>query len=489
MLRELRIENLKAFGGFHRLSLAPLTLIYGANSAGKSTLIQSLLLLKQTLESSDPDRAELVVRGSLADLGSVPGIISGHQLDRPLEIGLTIDPARAFYTSGLGPGSRQFDFTFTWDSETQSVRQTKARLGIGGQDVASYTRRRGPAVAKTEEEAGRRDFPFRLGQKAAREQFVRWMLRNTRQAARLRTHPLVRDRDTLEQTVELLVDNVSFAAAPWSIVPVLPQFRIHKHDFKPEEAFVDLLETMQIYWRQRSNAFRAELMAAMESLVYLGPLRRAPARFQVISGSRRLSVGREGEFAAEILRRRKGDVLPRVNHWLKRLGIPYSIDALPLLDEELSTTIGDVVVLVLTDLRSGLKVSPGDVGFGISQLLPIVVQALVGADSTICVEQPEIHVHPRLQAEMADLFVEAVTARRGCQLIIETHSEHLMLRIQNLVRDGEIDADDVAVLYVDSDSAGSASVVRLRLNDGGQFLDDWPGGFFEERFEELFRVE
>jgi hypothetical protein len=225
----------------------------------------------------------------------------------------------------------------------------------------------------------------------------------------------------------------------------------------------------------------------MDSLVYLGPLRRPPARFQIISGAMRTGVGREGEFAAEILRRRNTDVLPRVNAWLARLDIPYSIDASPLLDEDLSTTIGDVVVLVLTDLRSGLKVSPGDVGFGISQLLPIVVQTLVGAETIVCIEQPEIHVHPRLQADVADLFVESVRRRRGRQLIIETHSEHLMLRVQNHVRAGDLDPEDIAVLYVDNDEHGDASVIRLRLDENGKFLDDWPHGFFEERFDEVFR--
>ena len=82
MLHELRISNLKSFRGPHRVPLAPLTLIYGANSTGKSTLIQALLLLKQTVEGSDPEQPELVVRGALADLGSIPGLIHEHDVTR-----------------------------------------------------------------------------------------------------------------------------------------------------------------------------------------------------------------------------------------------------------------------------------------------------------------------------------------------------------------------------------------------------------------------
>ena len=193
-----------------------------------------------------------------------------------------------------------------------------------------------------------------------------------------------------------------------------------------------------------------------------------------------------GGVPAEILSRWRPR--SRVNSWLSRLSIPYTIDAATVMAEDVTTTLGDVVLLVLTR-RSGLKVSPGDVGFGISQLLPIVVQTLVGSDTTICIEQPEIHVHPRLQAEMADLFVEAVGDSRANQLIIETHSEHLMLRVQRHVERGRISPEDIAVLYVDTDEHGASTVLRLRLDSDGSFIDEWPHGFFEERFDEVFGAE
>jgi len=153
----------------------------------------------------------------------------------------------------------------------------------------------------------------------------------------------------------------------------------------------------------------------------------------------------------------------------------------------MDTAMGDVAVLVLTDQRNNLAVSPGDVGFGISQLLPIVVQTQIGRKNVICIEQPEIHVHPRLQSEIADLLVASTEGRHSNQLIVETHSEHIMLRVQRLIRSGAVARDRVAVLYVDTDDDGSASVVRLRLAEDGSFIDEWPQGFFEERFDEMFR--
>lgn len=487
MIRQLRLSNLKAFEGRHEVNLAPLTLIYGSNSAGKSTLIQSLLLLKQTIESSDPEQPALVARGTLADLGSVPGIIHGHELDRTLELGLSIDPTERVLSRSLGDSPRRYGFSFVWDPEVRAVRQTGARFGLGDDDLVVYTRRRGPATVKTAAEAGRRDFPFRIGQKPARETFVRWLL-DPAVARRgpgfaLRELSRLADEDA-EAVLSALIDRVSYAGAPWSIVPGYPAFAV-RDPTDVDRALGEIVESMEMLWRRMNTAFRLELTDALDSLVYLGPLRRAPARFHVSSGARRRSVGREGEYAAEILSRDKA-LEGRVNEWLRRLGIDYTVEAGALVEEELGTTLGDVVVLVLTDTRSQLKVSPGDVGFGISQLLPIIVQTLVGKGNVVCVEQPEIHVHPRLQAQLADLFKEVARDGRGNQLIIETHSEHLMLRLQRHVHDGELSPDDVAVLYVDTDERGNASVFQLRLDDDGSFLDEWPQGFFEERFAEVF---
>ena len=129
------------------------------------------------------------------------------------------------------------------------------------------------------------------------------------------------------------------------------------------------------------------------------------------------------------------------------------------------------------------EVSLSDVGFGISQLLPLIVQCLTSKNQTISIEQPELHVHPRLQADVGELF--AVSARDlGNCIIAETHSEHLVLRIQKLVRTGELKPDDVSIVFVRREAKGSV-VDRLRLDQEGDFIDEWPGGFFPERMREL----
>ena len=113
----------------------------------------------------------------------------------------------------------------------------------------------------------------------------------------------------------------------------------------------------------------------------------------------------------------------------------------------------------------------------------------------VYVEQPEIHLHPRLQADLGDLFIESALGDRKNTFILETHSEQLILRIMRRMRntfndelpDGlpPVTPEDVAILYVEP--RGTAAVVReLELDEEGKLLDPWPGGFFEEGFKERF---
>jgi predicted ATPase len=123
------------------------------------------------------------------------------------------------------------------------------------------------------------------------------------------------------------------------------------------------------------------------------------------------------------------------------------------------------------------------VGVGVSQVLPIVAQLALGSNDTVLLEQPELHLHPKAQADLGDLLVESVGL--GKQVIAETHSEHLLLRVLRRIRQGTLAPGDVSVLYVDAGDSGS-SVQELRLDSRGEFLDEWPNGFFEERIDELF---
>jgi hypothetical protein len=151
--------------------------------------------------------------------------------------------------------------------------------------------------------------------------------------------------------------------------------------------------------------------------------------------------------------------------------------------------------LVLLDLRSSTAVTHRDVGIGISQVLPVLVHAYADEGKIVAIEQPEIHLHPALQSELGDLFIESALGLRKNTFLLETHSEHLMLRIMRRIRETHLNTlpkgctpitnNDVSVLFVEPD--GTRSIVReMPLNEIGELVKAWPGGFFEEGYRELF---
>jgi hypothetical protein len=302
-----------------------------------------------------------------------------------------------------------------------------------------------------------------------------------------------------------------------------------------------------------TNAIAREL----KRLSYLGPLRSYPPRHLAFSQHHDPNWYAGGGYTWDVVRR-DAHVRNQVNAWLSapdRLQTPYRLDIRRLvhaedteepllrrlneLFREAGFVIGDntheqaerlmsalqnggylgavpevepdqvvrtwaasiaddmetINELCFLDLRSNTQVSHRDVGIGVSQVLPVLVGAYALQKQIIAIEQPEIHLHPALQAELGDVFIESALGGRRNTFILETHSEHLILRLMRRMRDTyegtlpdglpPVRPEDVAILYVQpKDSA--AVVRRLELDEEGQLLDPWPGGFFEEGFRERF---
>ena len=155
--------------------------------------------------------------------------------------------------------------------------------------------------------------------------------------------------------------------------------------------------------------------------------------------------------------------------------------------------------VVLRDGRTGVVVGHNDVGVGLSQLIPVIVSTLALDEGLLCIEQPELHIHPAIQVGLGDLFATAIQdpeqpLPRDRTLLLETHSEHIMLRLLRRIREtaeGQVPPGapsltpkDVAVIYVETGIDG-VSFKPLRVSADGDLIDRWPQGFFEEREEEL----
>jgi len=239
----------------------------------------------------------------------------------------------------------------------------------------------------------------------------------------------------------------------------------------------------------------------LRRIAYIGPLREYPERVYSYSGNVPSHVGKSGKYTPDILLKRP-ELRDKVNTWFQKFDIGYTL--------KVDSLKRNLFSLGLVDKKTGYEVSPKDVGFGIGQLLPIVVQGVLSENKIMLIEQPEIHVHPRLQAEMGSFFSEmagridinsddigfdAIDAAYGNQFIIETHSEHLVLRLLRIIRDttnGELKEgekplrpEDVAVIYAKPTENGT-ELMELRISEDGDFIDKWPDGFFTEREKELF---
>ncbi|WP_217652040.1 AAA family ATPase [Aeromonas salmonicida] len=243
--------------------------------------------------------------------------------------------------------------------------------------------------------------------------------------------------------------------------------------------------------------FALNTEAALNSVYYLGPLRDHPKRIYSWSGETPESVGQKGEFAvAAILaaseqERKLNRGLKRhlarfdafIAQWLKDLGIIDSFAVKPVAEGR-----KEYEVVVKTHATAS-EVKITDVGFGVSQVLPALVQAFYcPPNSTIWMEQPEIHLHPQVQAELADVFISATQARengkeRHVQLIVESHSEHFLNRLQRRIAEGAVAPEDVAVYFCRR--AGSATELEpLRLNMFGE-IENWPENFFGDEMADI----
>lgn len=170
-----------------------------------------------------------------------------------------------------------------------------------------------------------------------------------------------------------------------------------------------------------------------------------------------------------------------------------AFDNLDTIREELDK-LPTQLKLVLVEDRQNLEVQPRDVGAGISQIVPVVT-LLLSLPGVALVEQPELHLHPKIQVRLGDLLIDVI--HQGAfwhRYFFETHSEHLILRLLRRIRETgnktvpaglELSSDDVAVYYI-GQCEGQSQALRMDIDKDGEFVQPWPDDFFEIDFYERF---
>lgn len=425
------------------LDLAPITGLFGTNSSGKTSILQFLLLLKQTKDATD--RAlSLELNGSSVQLGTIRDAIHRHD-----------------ETSRL-----RFELAFRLDQALSLQDPT----GQKTQAIAS-----GCDVTYAAEIA--------VHQEAPRAERLAYVLDGLtfaleRRAGKDRAFDLTAQPD----------DRFRFVRTPGR-PPILPG-PIKGYAF-PDQARTNF----------QNAAFLADLEAAyeaeMDRIYYLGPLRQYPQRDYLWARSRPTDVGQRGEKAIDAIRAateagEKLAIIPgstrkttpfqkAVAHWLRELGLIHSFTV-----KEIKEGTNRWQALVVTR-KGGSEVLLTDVGFGVSQVLPVVTLLLyVPEGSTVILEQPEIHLHPLAQANLADVIIYAARRRR-VQVIVESHSEHLLLRLQRRIAEQTLPAEDVKLYFSDA-PAGVSRLTSLDLDLFGN-IGNWPPNFMGDAFGETVEAE
>jgi predicted ATPase len=442
MLTQFQFTNFKSWPHAN-LICSRITGVFGTNSSGKTSLLQFLLLLKQTKDATD--RAiSLELNADLVKLGTIRDTIHKHDEDRTIQFEVSFELPEVLT---LGDAS---------DKRTSAITKgTDLRLSA---DIG--VRRRAPFAKKIAYTLGEMTFGLE-------------------------------PRDDESHAFDLNASSAN--KSPFRFVRTQGRAWQLPGPIK-SYAFPDQTRTFF-----QSSGFLADLEAAYENaldhIYYLGPLRHPPERDYLWARSRPSDVGTRGEKTIDAILSATEDketrnVRPNAHHMPFQEMIAYWLRAMGMIDSFRVEEIAEGSNL----WRAHVRTRPGatevlltDVGFGVSQVLPVItLLQYVPKGSTVILEQPEIHLHPLAQAALADVIIQAAT-HRNVQVILESHSEHLLLRLQRRIAESAVSEADVRLYFCDA-PRGVSSLTPLELDLYGN-IQNWPEKFMGDAFGETAEAE
>ncbi|WP_293814812.1 AAA family ATPase [Thiolapillus sp.] len=533
IIKALTLENFKGIAEPVRIEFKPITLLFGPNSAGKSTVLQALVYTREILErhNLDPDRT--LLGGEWMDLGGFDSLIHGHDRSRQMVIGFELDVHNTDLPDYLHEGdswllesaeggghfpedwlsridSIAFSMVICWSQLLERPLVESVQIDANGSRVAELSSSQdGKDITIELLDVAHAIFSDEEGGDEEPTSWFTGLLEDALHEQRTRDWPkadlpLGGQQDALPEPAKGLNLDRSVWGSGYGVYanhPLAFQLLITSVLSGLIAGPVDLV--------------RREL----DKLIYIGPLREVPSRHPAYRRSPDVSRWARGTAAWDVLHNADAAFVEKVNDWLTGDGkldsgyavtqhryrelaldhpVTLAIEQGLMLDEEdlseLFQTLPVHTRVAIRDMKADLEVFPQDIGVGISQVIPIIVGAIWQRSGILAVEQPELHIHPALQVALGDLFASELENSEGICLL-ETHSEHLMLRFLRRIRETaegdlpfgapELKPEQVGVIYVQSTGQG-VELTPLPISEEGEFLQRWPKGFFEERAEELF---
>jgi len=578
VIKEISVGNFKAIANKQSIAIKPITLIFGPNSSGKSSIIHSLLYIHNAFATGDLDPHYMKISGNSVDLGGFNQFVYKRKIETPIEWGIKISNSEfskrlkeiLFQTEEV---SINVAISQSYTERTKKVydKENNKYVEIPTGELIS---RGSPQVTKYEIFTDNTLF-LKMSMKSNKQmtidfinleheainQILKAIIEAKTSVLNFDENEIHILRNAAQEVCEkIYTENNSFIPKNFSSLKIDLLESIEQiFAVSKENREKDLKNAVETFFPRLLNEILEGVYNSIDktlgNLIYLGPLRSYPERHISFTKYNDPNWQAGGGLAWEIVRDNEL-IRNTINNWLEneeKLKTPYRLEVRKLIDtqspdiikildgfkeylsRDVEIDISDILELiinkdfssideslikekfdnyidqfaselvdlseifegsdvlndlVLIDKRSDTVVSHRDVGIGISQVLPVLAYAYSFKDRIITIEQPEIHLHPALQAELADVFIETAIKNNNTYLL-ETHSEHFILRILRRIREGyannnpELKIEDVNVVYVKPTEKGSI-VYQIPVTADGDFETHWPDGFFPERGEELF---
>lgn len=475
MLTNLTLENFKAFQKLDDLKIKPITILCGTNSCGKSSILQSILLLKQTLESKNPNE-NLLLNGYLTKLGLFQDTIFRKKLENALTIDISFKPNKNKYR--ILTSFRDMLSNFKSVSNHVNIEKCEIRFSVSleiydeDNEMINYVKKyRVKKISATINELDKdiRDSgaSIQISHSEDTKYLVRWL-------------------ENGEVHLDEEVEEMGFG----NIFPTILIYpRLRESRFK--DYYPSIVDTFQ--------SLKELIQAVLQSYTYIGPLRESPAN-RYIYEDEVIGIGTKGENAAYLYYTGKQKSIG--NHYFldlmnqnfektsdhtlhSALKKWFEIMGIPNFEAEMNDRI------IYLNMNAGhydeTRVGIADAGFGISQIFPIILEGLrMERGNTLILEQPEIHLHPNLQMQMADYFISL--ALSGKSVLVETHSDHVINRlVRRIVEDETHNLQDLIGIYFIKPSENGSVYEEVKI-DETKGIVNWPPDFFDQTANEQMKI-